>query len=110
MGRAILSVKVAAGTNNIPTSFDTTAGSRVATGLANKGYTHAMIVNETAGRISVVLNGDSVVPPASGSTAKAFVLPTAVATFDDVTIGDAIYIQSDTGSAISAASVEIMVW
>lgn len=104
-------VKVDASTNNIPTAFSTAAGSLVMTGIALGR--HLAIINETQSRLQVnyVTGTDAATP----TVATAYVPAAAASSFstlvlDDVQLESQLFIASDSGTAISAGTVEVMVW
>lgn len=103
------SVQIAAGTNNVPTAFAAAAGSKTVTGLGGKGYTHLMVINETATRIAVLSDASATVAPSASSTERFFVAANSSLVLDDFPIQDTVYVQSDA-SAISSGTVNVTVW
>lgn len=98
----------ASGGSPIPTTYGTSSQSLV---LSDVAYAdHLMIINETGGRIAVqVKNNDAVNAPSSGD-GELYCFANGITAFDDCYISQTIYIRSDSGSAITSGSVEIMVW
>jgi hypothetical protein len=95
-----------ASVNNIPTSPDTTAGSRLTTGLSTAVYTHLYISNETATVIWVATSANT----PSGSTVNKLPIPaSSIVSFDHIKVADGLYIWS-TGSAIITGKVGWGVW
>lgn len=110
---APISAKIVSSTNNIPTAFSTAAGSLALSGLSTyaTNYKNLMVLNETAGRLLVsTTNSVSDAVPSSSSTQTVYVPASGTYTFSNVLILDKVYIQSDTGSAISTGNVQIQVW
>src|SRR6476659_7849876 len=100
--------KIVASSNNIPTSFDTTAGSLVISGIGGRNYSHLKCENETSTRIAIATAAGTTAPSSTGT----FILYVPANNFrilDDYTVLDRIYVQSD-GSAISTGTVECEVW
>lgn len=102
--------KVVASTNNIPTTFDTSAGSLIFTapsaGLLEIINTtnSVLIVAQTSHPTTVPSNSDSkgqnYIPAAPTSGSAGWVKDGFI-----VTLGDKIYLRSDSGSAVTTGSV-----
>jgi hypothetical protein len=107
--RTPLSVKLDTSSTNIPTSYGSGAGSRVLTGISN--CQHLMITSTCETRIAVVARAKSSTTP----SATQLYIPAAPTDgevaflFDDIEVGESIYIKSD-GSAISSGIVTVSVW
>jgi hypothetical protein len=107
-GNGIKSGKLTASGTNIPTSFDTSAGSLVLSSVGGKGYRHLKCENETATEVTVITAQGTSAPSAS-STARFFVPANSFRILDDFTVLDRVYVQSE-GSAIATGTVECEVW
>lgn len=100
---------IVASTNNIPTAFTTGAGSKVLTGLKEQGYSHIMVINGSTTIISVTTTDNGTTAPSGTTTERLYVLGSQTATFDDISVFDNIYVQSE-GTAISTGTVYVQVW
>lgn len=98
--------------------------SLLSTNLDNSGYHHLQILNETAYPLSVAFTHDRTVVPQSfslnGSSQqtlftpngmqKYYVLSSGTNTFDNVAIGDSIYVMSENGQSVTAGTITYSVW
>jgi len=101
--------KIAAGTNNIPTSYDTSAGSKIMTGMgAPKLYDTLYVYNNTATDIYIrPASKDDGTPLSDGSdTQEIRVKAGAQLQFQNLLLLDCIFVRS-AGSAISSGTVDI---
>lgn len=100
--------KIVSSTNNVPTSYSTGAGSLALSGISGPQQT-LTLVSEIAGRIAVCVSQNT------GATAPTtqvdlYIPPAPTGGFSSVTIdlpnvSAAIYLKSDTGSALTSGSV-----
>lgn len=109
------------GYNTRESSVGASVQSLVMTGLANNGYSHLMVLNNTGASLTLY-NTDqdlSAGPPQTVPSEKAgnvqgqnrfFVLANNNNSWDDLSIFDAIYIRSNGASVNTTANVDIMVW
>lgn len=100
--------KVVSGTNNIPTGFSTAAGSLILTGVV---FAEGIYIdNRTAGAIAVNYSSFSASAAPSASDVDLYVNANTVVNLGPTSIGSVVYIQSDTGSAISSGTVTVSVY
>lgn len=103
-------------------SVGSSVQSLIMTGLANKGYSHMMVLNNTGASL-VLANTDAVSPfvipttvplNAAGnaqSEGRFFILPNNNNAWDDLSIFDALYLRSGSGASVTAVgNIDIMVW
>ena len=104
------SIVVSASSTNIPTAFSDASGSLVGQGLSGGTFQHIMVINYTNAPISfLTLPEVSSAPAASVTGQRLHVVSSGGATFDDVSIFDNLYIQSEE-SVISSGKVRINLW
>ena len=104
-----VSAKVVSGTNNIPTAYDTSAGSNAISGLGHKGYRHLFVYNGASTAIRVAFADPADGAPASDTTGFFYIPASSYVSFDEAKIFGSLYLESD-GSAISSGTVYITVW
>jgi len=80
------------------------------TGLANKGYSHIAVLNQTLADISLVTSEDTSTAPSSTSGEKLYVASGGGAAWDDISVFDAIYVMSESGSSVISGKVKVTVW
>lgn len=104
------SVVINTATNNLKTAFDTTAGSLVMQNLSNGQFQNMMIINETAYPLSVLtLPEVSAAPSATVTGQRLHVVSFGSGTFDNVSIFDNMYIQSESTTG-NIGKIKINVW
>lgn len=106
------------GTSPIPTRFalsqkDNTQ-SLVLNGLANQGYNHVCVTNETKEPLSWITAADGTAAPANtvsygAVSQKQFVASSGNGCWDDISIFDNFYLMSE-GSSPLEGKVKISVW
>lgn len=79
-------------------------------GLANKGYSHLGVINQTDSDISIVSSEVSSTAPSSTVEQKFYVTSFGAAAWDDVSIFNVLYFMSETGSSITSGKVRVTVW
>ena len=115
--RVVTSAAAPIGTFYAETGIGTANQSKVLTGLANKGYSHIMIANNTGASLALVnvSNVNPIVTPSTplnqnGSSVQYLVLANNTVALDDVAIFDSIYLRSDGSSVTAVGNVDVMVW
>jgi hypothetical protein len=104
-------VTAGSGSSNIPTAYSTSlANSLVMTGLSGNGYSHIMVLNNTTAMISLLSTESSSSAPSSSTNQKMYVSASGTGAWDDVSVFDAVYLQSESGSSLTSGTVQIMVW
>lgn len=93
--------------NNVPTTYNSTANSKVVTGLGGLGFRHMRVLNETLSRIAIVLTDSASAVP-SNKNGSEFVFSAATTDWkDDLHIYDTCYLRSDSGSAITSGIITL---
>lgn len=105
------SVVVNTGSNTIPTAFSNAAGSLVLQGLSSGPYQNVMVVNYTNAPLSLLTIPEvSSAPAASVTGQRLHLVSSGVTAFDNVSIFDNLYIQSEESAVSSGKKVYITVW
>lgn len=104
--RTPVSGKIVPGTNNVPTSFDTTAGSLL---ISNVTLAKNLKISNTAGgRLKINYQGSS--SASAPTTVLAYIESNENKTWNDIQLGSFVYVASDTGSALTTGAVTGEVW
>lgn len=104
-------ITAGSGASNIPNYYTPSlTGSLVKTGLANQGYSHLMVLNNTAAMLSLISSESSSTAPANDTAQKMYVSASGTGTWDDISVFDNLYMQSESGASITSGTVQIMVW
>lgn len=104
------SVVVNAASTTIPTAFSNASGSLVMQNLSSGNYSHILVINETNAPVSILMLPDvSSAPAASVTSQRLHVVSSGVVAYDDISIFDNLYIQSEE-NAIATKKVRITVW
>lgn len=103
------SFKIDSSTNNVPTAYSTAAGSLALTGITGLNQQTLTFVSEIAGRIAVCVSQNSSTT-APTSQVDLYIPPAPSGGFSAVTIdlpnvASAVYLKSDTGSALTSGVV-----
>lgn len=98
--------------NNIPTTFDTSAGSLIVDGAPNAS--ELSFINGTSGVVVGTINAKNQAVPSStvATNRRCFMVAPSTSSMQNmlhlkVEPGDQIYIRSDTGSALSSGKFYI---
>lgn len=108
-----------ASSNNIPVSYDTTAGSRIINGAPTGG--HITLYNSTSDFIGVTVQaaGTTAVPSSSisSNTSQYLIWPapsggaaTTTADFFKIAKGDRVYIKTLNASPMASGKVAVTFW
>lgn len=104
------SVVVNAASTTIPTAFSSASGSLVLQNLVGGYYQHLMVVNYSNAPLSILTLPDvSTAPSASVTGQRLHVVSSGVTAFDDISVFDNLYIQSEE-NAVTTKKVYITVW
>ena len=105
-----VSVVVDASSTSVPTAFSNAAGSLVLQNLVGKQYQHLKVLNLSKSPISVLTIPEvSSAPAASVTGQRLHVASGGSETFNDISIFDNLYIQSED-NAIAEDLIKINVW
>lgn len=96
------SAKVVAGTNNIPASFDTSAGSRLLSAITKAQW--MCIHNETSSRLAFNYTHSLEGATGAPTAVQGYVPANTSLVVDSVNDLACLFIKSDTGLAITGAS------
>lgn len=108
--RDALAATIDASSNNITTSFGSGAGSKILTGIKNAQHMRVESTCNAALAIAYKAKEGSVPSSAQAYIAAAPTSGTVIEYFDDIEVGAAIYIRSDSGGTISSGKVKVSVW
>lgn len=104
------SVVVNAASTTIPTAFSDAAGSLVLQGLSSGAFQHLMVTNYSNAPLSILTLPDvSTAPSATVTGQRLHIVSSGVAAFDDVSIFENLYIQSEE-MPVTTKKVYITVW